>query len=325
MRPVLSAANLSTNDLITLCDLPFSANANEGKEPEKEKTRWFLVDHNVLTGSLGQQFGDRVVGMIDHHADEEKHVKLTTSEEGEGRTIKPVGSCTSLIVQAFRNAWPSTQDSPEQRAWDFEVATLALGPITVDTSNLQSKNKTTDTDIEAVKFLDELISRSSSNKDVFDRKAYFDEISKAKEDIGGLSLPGILKKDYKQWSEKEIHLGISSVVKNLDFLTEKAGSKEEFLQTIESFAKERELDLFSIMTTSHTSSKFTRELLLYARNPSGVKAAQKFEKDAGDKLGLRIWNEGSLDSGKGWRKCWVQEKTENSRKQVAPLLRGAMI
>lgn len=322
---MLSRANLSTNDLITLCDLPFSASTNEAKGLEKEKTRWFLVDHNVLTGSLGQQFGDRVAGIIDHHADEQKHVKLTTSEEGEGRTIKAVGSCTSLIIQAFRDSWPLTQDSSEQKAWDLEVATLALGPITVDTSNLQSKNKTTDTDIEAVQFLDEMISRSSPNKDRFDRKAYFDEISEAKEDIGGLSLPGILKKDYKQWSEKDIRLGISSVVKNLDFLLEKAGSKEEFLQAIESFANERELDLFSIMTTSHNSSKFTRELLLYARSPSGVKAAEKFEKDAGDKLGLRVWNEGSLESGKGWRKCWVQEKTENSRKQVAPLLREAMI
>lgn len=322
---MLSRANLSTNDLITLCDLPFSADTKEAKGLQKEETRWFLVDHNVLTGSLGKQFGDQVVGIIDHHVDEEKHVKGTTSDGGEGRTIKPVGSCTSLIVRAFRDSWPSTQDSSEQRAWDLEVATLALGPITVDTSNLQSKNKTTDTDIEAVKFLDELISRSSSGGDIFDRKAYFDEISKAKEDIGGLSLPGILKKDYKQWSEKGIQLGISSVVKNLDFLLEKAGSKDEFLQAIESFAKDRELDLFSIMTTSHTSSKFTRELLLYARNPSGVKAAEKFEKDAGDKLGLRVWNEGSLDSGKEWRKCWVQEKTENSRKQVAPLLRDAMI
>jgi exopolyphosphatase len=109
-------------------------------------------------------------------------------------------------------------------------------------------------------------------------------------------------------------------------LIKKAGNQEKCFETLQKFSEERELDICSIMTTSNLEGVFRRELLVWALNEKGVKAGKKFEHDSREKLGLKPWKEGSLDMDdqKQWRKCWWQEKIENSRKQVAPLLRTAI-
>ncbi|CAG8973745.1 hypothetical protein HYALB_00007694 [Hymenoscyphus albidus] len=334
LKPVLSHANFEVGDLLTLCDLPFSLSADQtkdtngdreegkGQDEEKEKTRWFLVDHNLLTGPLGQAFNNRIIGVIDHHVDEGQHTALALSPEGEGRVIKTVGSCASLIVQTFLDSWPSSREMSCEN-WDREVAALALGAIVVDTMDLGDKGKTTEVDCEAVGFLEGLMKGEGG----FDRKGYFEEIERAKGDVDSLSLAEIFRKDYKSWTERDVNLGISASVKNLSFLLEKGGGKEGFLGAVEEFSNVRELDLFAVMTTFQGEGGFMRELFLYARNARSVKVAERFERDARERLGLRGWKEGVLDGDgdEGWRRCWVQEKTENSRKQVAPLLREAML
>ncbi|KAL3427253.1 exopolyphosphatase [Phlyctema vagabunda] len=323
LLPVLSRANLKLTDLITLSDLPRNPSLVPGN------TKWILVDHNSLQGELGLQYSSRVVGCVDHH-DEENKVPRDTGEEP--RIVKKSGSCSSLVVEYCKEAWNALSEEvkgkSETVSWNAELAYVALAPIVIDTTNLTSKSKTTSDDIAAVNYLENFITAHTTERG-FDRDAYFDEVTKAKEDIGGLPLAGILRKDYKQWTESSMHLGVSSSVKDIQFLIEKAGGRERFLEAVRQFAQDRDLSICSIMTTSTIDGVFRRELFVAGFSENGIRAAKAFQRDYTDKLGLKTWDEGSLDlesphEQNEWRRCWWQHEVANSRKQVAPLLRTAM-
>jgi exopolyphosphatase len=304
--PVLRRANLKPSDLITLSDLP--------ARKKLSNTRWVLVDHNALQGELGREYKGRVVGCIDHH-DEEHFVPEQTGDEP--RIVEKSGSCASLVVRYCREAWDEMAGDVEG---DKELAGLAMGPIVIDTHNLTSESKTTGIDREAMVFLE---GKGWEGQ----REEFLGEIQRVKEDIGGMGLGDVLRKDYKQWTEKEgFNMGVSSVVKDMAFLIEKAGDEGTFFGVLGEFARERKLDICSIMTTSHPDGVFRRELLVWALNEKGVKAGKKFEATSRESLGLTKWKEGRLDvdGEKQWRRCWWQERVENSRKQVAPLLRTAI-
>ncbi len=266
------------------------------------------------------------MGCIDHHDEEGK---VPNDCEDEPRVVKKSGSCSSLVVEYCREAWEalaSKTSSEETRKWDAELARLALGPVLIDTSNLENEAKTTDIDREAATYLEKRITLGESEK--FEAKKYYKEIWTAERDVDGMSLYDLLRKDYKQWSEKEVNLGVSSVVKNLDFLIEKAGNEAEFFNTLKRFSEENHLSICSVMTRASTKDGgFKRELFVWGLDKQGVKAAKDFEAESGEKLGLEAWKDGILDFDEegSWRKCWVQKKIENSRKQVAPLLRSSML
>jgi exopolyphosphatase len=239
--------------------------------------------------------------------------------------VQKSGSCSSLVVEYCRDAWDALSNrsnDKEVASWDAELARLALAPILIDTTNLTNDHKVTDADVKATRYLESLIMTGSDG--VFNRDEYFERITAAKTDIAHLSMPDILRKDYKQWTEAgSIKLGISSVVKDIQFLIDKAGNKVKFLAAVKDFAQERDLSSFSIMTTSQQDGSFRRELLIWAFDERGVRAAEKFEQVSKAKLGLQQWGDGSLDfQDQGqWRHCWWQQKVENSRKQIAPMLR----
>ncbi len=330
LRPVLSLAQFKPNDLITLSDLPPPDQCASTLNPQR--TTWILVDHNALQGELGALYGGRVSGVIDHHDDENKVPKDCGEEP---RIINKSGSCTSLVVQHCKEAWDALSKksrTDEIAAWDAELAHLALAPILIDTTNLTSASKTTPADTQAVEYLEAKIRASEDHDGCYNRDEYFRQISEAKTDIGGLSLNDILRKDYKQWTESgSVNLGISSVVKDLQFLLEKAGGEGVFYESIKKFAAKRKLSIYAVMTTSTTDGKFKRELLVCALDESGARAAKAFEREAATTLGLRPCEDGKLDveswgagAEGGWMRSWVQEKIENSRKQVGPLLRKAM-
>ena len=264
------------------------------------------------------------MGSIDHHEEENK----VPEECGEEmRIVRKSGSCASLVVEYCREAWDSssqTQQMEEMKVWDAELARLAIAPVLIDTNNLISESKTTPVDIESVEFLESRIVAHEGEK--YSREVYFKEISKAKEDIINLDLHDILRKDYKQWTAAGMKLGVSSIVKDIQSLIQKVGSESAFLKTVTEFAQERELSIVSLMTTSHVRGEFTRELLVWGLDEKGVQAVKKFENDSKEALGLEKWGDESLDleDGKQWRRCWWQYKLDNSRKQVAPLLRTSI-
>lgn len=316
--PALKYAGLKPTDLITLGDL--SGLDKRRKDGNANENQFILVDHNSMTCELGKQYAGQVVGCIDHH-DEEHRVPLETGEQP--RIVRKCGSCCSLVVEYCRSAWDLLAEDGKTE-WNSELARLALAPILIDTTNLTQESKVTDADRDAVRYLEGWIHVPQGE---YSSEAYFQELTKAKEDIGSLSFHDIMRKDYKEWAENSgaFNLGVSSVVKDINWLIEKAGGEEEFLAAVKEFA-EGEMNAFAIMTTSHDGDVFKRELLVWGFTEEGVKTAKKFEESSRDKLGLVSWKDGKMDGeGKGWwRRVWRQGAVENSRKQVAPLLRASV-
>ncbi|OCK76389.1 exopolyphosphatase-like protein [Lepidopterella palustris CBS 459.81] len=347
---LLPHANIEPDHLITLDDLPELSSIRSKLRPEN--TKWILVDHNALQGTLGSIYSGRVGGVIDHHDDENKIPEDTANEP---RMIEKTGSCTSLVTEYCRGAWDSlsnsamssgashaqgdalVDDSAVCKLWDAQVAQLGLASILIDTANLKSKDKTTEHDIMAVEYLEAKIMACPQVSAGFDRSSFFKHIDTAKKDIGGLKLQDILRKDYKQWTERGQKLGISSVVKPIDFLQEKAqgeangrSTDDALFTAIRKFSGDRDLDMYALMTTSTSpEGRFQRELLVWAFTAESIAAAKKFSSVAGGELGLEDWHGSDRSSHEehmeqDWRKVWWQRSVEHSRKRVAPLLREAM-
>lgn len=370
LHPVLSRANISPDDLITLSELSFPSNAGQKAEieprPKPENSSWILVDHNALTGELKKCYVDgiqsRILGCIDHH-DDEHVVPIAGPASKEPRIIiTPVGSCASLVVEHFKDAWSNLSTSPSAESQtqeggkaehrhddDAQLAQLALAPILIDTTNLTS-SKTTDHDRHAIEFLDSLLAKSGNGP--IDHSLYFAQITEAKASIGGLSLPDILRKDYKSWpctlassssspsnddsAATTVTIGIASVVRDLAFLRDEkaAGDVERLVQAMREFAQARDLGVFAVMTTSTTAGedgkegRFRRELMVLALGEESVGkgVVERFlEKGAEKELGLTRLDLGVGENAEGLDGVWIWEQGElgMSRKQVAPLLREA--
>ena len=313
------------------------------------------MDHNKLQGELGSVYSSQVYGVIDHH-EEENAVPQDT--DPDPRTIEKCGSCTSLVVRYCKSTWDAisssslssgaghaqgdslVDDGAVSRTWDAQVAKLALSSILIDTANLTSKDKVEQVDKDAVAYLEAKIQFSPKVAKIWDRTEFYREINSAKKNIQDLALKDILRKDYKGWTENGKKLGMSSVVRPLDFLAEKAGNEnpetsrgEALDEIIERFMSQRDLSIFAIMTTSTSpEGQFRRELLLQCR-ADGADIASRFEKESTNQLGLESLpiddieeHDGATESKSGicWRKVWLQKELGKSRKQVGPLLRNAM-
>ena len=303
------------------------------------------MDHNKLQGVLGDKYSSKVHGVIDHHEEENA---VPESTDPEPRIIEKCGSCTSLVVRWCQPVWDSISssslstgaahgqgegamnDSAVTQGWDAQVAKLALASILVDTANLTASGKVEQVDRDSVDYLEAKIQLSPKDARTWKRDHYYKEIDEARRDISRLSLTEILIKDYKGWIEGGIRLGISSVVKPLEFLVQKAN--EEKLSSMENqlsqFMDDHDISVFAIMTTSTSSEgKFKRELLLQAR-PSVSSLAIRFAEEGASELQLEHISIKGIPTqdkpGQQWRNLWLQKDASKSRKQVAPLLRKAM-
>lgn len=325
--PTLVHAGINPQDLITKDDIIY-------RSEMVHESQYILVDHNSLQGGGGMNLAKcQIAGVVDHHDDEEE----IPDKRVFVRIIKPAGSCTSLVVNYLRdtlNDLPQSdfvgQADASTSLCKAEAAKLALASILIDTSNMTATDKVTEHDRRAVEFLLSLL-------EGFDQKSFYEEIKHAKEDIGGLPVRSILRKDYKQWEERGMKLGISSVVKPLSFLVDKASEedptfslkKDAFLYIAKQYIKEQELDIFSVMTAfTADDGKFHRELFVWVMYRRSLAALESFEKSANAELGLEVLPDPSLSAALGvdeWRKAWKQAEIQHSRKRVAPLLRKAMM
>lgn len=343
LNAVLHPAGLKPDDLITLSDLP-----KDDLDPQD--TRWLLVDHNVLTGELAARFSDPrlIIGCIDHHEDE--GAVPHALPPGQPRVFAKCGSCMSLVLDQCRDTWdrlsadglqqgqPDDSDSaPGSCAVDAALARVALAPILIDTTNLTSKDKTTEWDVRAAELAESKLkpqlstppgiqAEGSPPHDGYDRMAYYDELTRLKEQILGLSYRDILRKDYKRWAEGPLVLGVSTVVQGFGYLLREVGAKDELLGALRSWAGEQRLDIAAVMTVSKPGGVFTRELLVWGLNEQAVKVVRQFVGRYEGALGLERWEGGELDGEEdgGWRACWRQRDIKHSRKQVAPMLREVM-
>ena len=322
----------------------FSDSSADAHETFDACTEVVLVDHNAIsiptlsTDDVASRV--KIVGCIDHHIDE-SFVPSTASP----RIIKTgIGSCTSLVVQHLRDS--QLWQSPDDQDTLATLSRLALAPILIDTANLTAEGKVSDTDRDAVAFLESCITSSSSNTktahQVWDKESFYNEIATSKANsLDLLTLPEIFERDYKEWTEstssgEQLNIGISSVVKSLTWLIDKSKGVAEMSDAIHDFAKrsDQNLSLFGIMTTSTSADgDFQRELLITASGVTAKKALECFKAKATDELKLESWadnselnqrlkDEATSAGGSCW--MWWQRAVGKSRKQVAPLLRGAL-
>jgi exopolyphosphatase len=332
---VLDYGGLKTSDLITLDDLRSTHSSSPSFRPED--TSWILVDHNALQGQLGQVYARQVVGVIDHHDDEHK---VPENMGCEPRIVEKAGSCTSLVTNYVRDSWDkiihSNAENEENSLWNAEVAQMALCSILTDTANLTDSSKVTSHDEKAVQYLEAKIRGNVGFAKNYKRESLYEEVSKAKQDIGHLMINDILRKDYKEWEDGGKRLGISSVVKPLRFLIFKTTRPEQpssgtrcewaFANAMDSVCEQRQLDVYAIMTAFvDRQGEFQRELLVRCTKESSVAVAESFAKGAREELGLTTENTTPVPPGKSkWQKVWRQTQVQHSRKRVAPLLRDAM-
>ena len=324
LKALLKHADLEPADLITRDDL---GSLQERLSPEK--CEWTLVDHNVIQGELGNYYSSQVTGVIDHHTDEGQ-----VSKGAKPRVIGKSGSCISHVVEYCREAWDAIsrssstndaagEDEKDVSTWDAQVAKLALGPILIDTVNLKATEKVTDHDRNAVTYLESKISASTVFGQTYDREAFFNEINNAKSDIDDLSLAEILRKDYKQWTEDDLNLGISCAVRPIQYLKSKT---EDFVPALVDFAKARSVQLLAVMTAHNDSGKFERQLLLLAlEDGKPLRIAEKFVRTNVDELQLEENSDEELGASQiKWLRMWQQKNLTASRKVVAPALRESV-
>ncbi|KAI9887359.1 MAG: Exopolyphosphatase [Watsoniomyces obsoletus] len=337
---LLPNADLEPGHLITLDDLP--GEDGRGEQLRPQNTEWILVDHNVLTGALGDLYRDRVRGVIDHHEDEGV---IPTDPTVEPRIVENAGSCASLVTNYLKDSWdqlsssttsPKIEDASIRAAlgadtfngiWDTQLAQLAWAAILVDTSKLTSQHKTTDHDRKAVEYLESKIAGGAEHA----RDMFYWVINKAKKNIGHLSTADILRRDYKEWVGTDGRkLGISSVPRTLSWQVEHAGEANEataFIGALQRHAIERRLSVYAIMSASKSAQgNLQRELLVWAPDLGSEPGVRKFAEVGKEELGLVEWGEKDLaiPDGKGYFRVWWQRDVSKSRKQVAPLLRRCL-
>ncbi|OQO14031.1 hypothetical protein B0A48_00906 [Cryoendolithus antarcticus] len=335
LRPELTAllrhTYIQPEELITLDDI-------SRVSPSPETTSWTLVDHNALTGVLAQSFAPQVNAVIDHHDDEN-----VVAKTAQPRIITRSGSCSSLVVNHLRPTWDTisssssnigaalgqtsyhiTDDFAFTSTWDAQVAYLALGAILIDTQNLTSEDKVTEHDRQAVKYLEARINASPRLGKGYDRDRLFRELTEAKTNLDDLTVRDCLRKDYKEWTEGDLKLGISSVVKSVAWLEKRDGGLAIAMME---WAKERDLAVLAVMTAfTDEEGEFARDLVVMAREEgNAADAANRFMERSSGELQLRESKVGvkSEVDVSYWRQ-WTQGNVTASRKQVGPLLREAM-
>ena len=306
----------------------FSENAASVDSSRSKPAKVILVDHNVLTiPSLStDKLAPRMhfVGCIDHHVDES-----FISAEAEPRIITTgIGSCTSLVVQHLRNKdlWPNS---------DAGMSKLALAAILIDTANLKAKDKVSDTDTEAVTFLESCIPADQH----WDQDAFYNTIAESKANsLELLTMYEILERDYKDWMEittdgTQLKIGIATVVNPISWLISKSDGPSNLVKQLVTFSlnTEHKLSLLGIMTAS-TSGKgqFHRELIVVAFTEQAMKTLDAFKSTGKRAFKLEPWQDSpelskSMDEQLGQIGAqgyvWRQLDVGKSRKQVAPFLR----
>jgi len=240
--------NISLEDLLFLDDgIPLEVLLRE------DKLRIQLVDHNSLNPR--QKFLSSVIeGIVDHHKDEEVLYPLMTDKS---KLIATVGSASTLIAEKFflNN---NLHISPE-------LALLLLAPILVDTSNLQSIEKTTSRDVLAVETLKSLAAEILPSN-------FYEKLFTAKHDVSGLTLDMLLRKDFKEYLDGTLLYGISS------FPTMVTWSEEDIpliRPIIEEYAKHRKLSLLFVMMTEMEGLIPRRRILVYSPSCNILKAFHK--------------------------------------------------
>ncbi|KAF9161862.1 Exopolyphosphatase [Actinomortierella ambigua] len=284
------------------------------KKIPADRMSLFLVDHNLLSGSLSQWNNVAVSGVIDHHDDEGLY---TTANP---RRIEVTGSCTSLIAETFMKELQTKVDSEDCKS----IARLMMGPILVDTGNLNPAiNKAKPLDIA---MHDSLLPLTGwSNTDF-----YYKAISDARHDTSKLSCYDLLRKDYKEWtvtrpSGDSVKVGISSVPGLVQKYIAR-DSKQAIRDAIQRWSNNRSLDLYIALWQDDLGAAnggYQREFLMepYTTGFDSLREAL----EASDMKLERLTDLDTDDFVASGGRVYRQHNTTWSRKLIWPLVEKLLV
>jgi len=296
---------------------------------------------------------ERVIGVIDHHADESLHLSA------KPRLIELVGSCSSLVTTHFLSSFSSTwsPNSNSTKSIDRGLADLLIAALLIDTrlKPLSEGGKATPTDLSSLSLLlphssfSQSVSPSSSEISTLSQETLDSltsrskHLGKLKEDVSWMNGRDLLRRDYKEYLDfPSLPYGLATVPLGLKIWLEKFDEGQEVegvLGDLKSYMKERQLKLLGVLTSyTHIKKKtgevgkHRRELFVISRDPRLNEKGGMFDLlEEDETLELGEWKEaknfGGVNEGERegesekWR-VWQQGNTRATRKQVAPILRG---
>ncbi len=257
--------------------------------------RLHLVDHNRLSAAQGALAG-QVVEVLDHHRDDGLY-----RDASPRRIVFPLGSCCTLVAQhALLH---------QAALVDRTVATLLLGPILVDTGNLDPElGKTEPLDAEMAAALAPLAGLG----DRAARDGFFAGLNNAKFDVSQLSIGDLLRKDYKEFIVGSRRVGMCAVLRELSDMP-----AEELQRAADEWMARQKLDVLVVMTAyfEGPDKRFARQNWFVGGDERlADSVAAHLEGEASLKLQrLRL---GAAVRGR----AFTQGDVRPSRKQIAPLV-----
>ncbi|QLL32471.1 hypothetical protein HG536_0C06400 [Torulaspora globosa] len=263
-----------------------------------------LVDHNQLEPGA-KDYVDQVVGVIDHHKDAGLYPEV------EPRIIRTAGSCSSLVI----NYWRKKVNDPSVIK---DAALLCLGAGIIDTSNFT--HRVEDPDLQAFQFYRALFPE-------IDTDSLYKQIRYDKDDLDGMSIAEILKKDYKEFDfraldGKHLKVGIASAVKPLSWFYQTFNGESTFQQECYEVQKQKNVDVFIVMTAWMNGSQFERELVILSPLQE---TCQAILAGISRKLDLEEKTLTSFSAKSPMAfKAFQQRNISASRKQVAPYVKDAI-
>ncbi|CDO92184.1 unnamed protein product [Kluyveromyces dobzhanskii CBS 2104] len=260
-----------------------------------------LVDHNDIP-AISENLFTNIVGIVDHHKDAGLHSKTIDKFSGP-RIVETAGSCSSLVF----NYWFKTlNDSVKNREAIKEVVPLLLGALLIDTDNM--KNKVEPIDKEVFGEYKNLLATS------VDIDSFYQKLREAKDDIDGLDLHDILRKDYKEFIfGTNTRCGIASIVKSIQWIESEFG-KSDIEEHCSKFIEENNLDLLVLMTSFTNDGVFAKQIAFQTNSDQKPDLLKALIDCLSPKLNLEKIDPLSTECFK----CYDQKNIKASRKQVAP-------
>ncbi|KAF8323878.1 DHH phosphoesterase [Clavulina sp. PMI_390] len=246
--------NVGLDDLLCIDDIHAA--------PSALSSSFALVDHNSLL-PLWNRPDVKVTGVIDHHEDEGKHL------DADPRNVTvPIGSCASLVADTFKESFLSgDQDTMPP----VDLANLLLSAIYIDTGGLKPKGKGETLDRSVASFLEQFAGHSSLQdppEGPSFRGATAGDLSKKKHNVSHLSSRDLLRRDYKEYTftTKDgvpLQVGLSTVpLGTKPWLAKEADSTLGYRLALEAWAKERKLDVASVLTSFKSEKGHKRREVL---------------------------------------------------------------
>ena len=263
-----------------------------------------IVDHNELPKPTKQLITD-VIGIIDHHADKQLYPNANP------RIITVTGSCSSLVT----NFWSKNLESNKYHEALNDCAPLLISAGLLDTANM--KYKVENPDVEAFKHYGDL------NIPLFTQfDSAFRELRSAKDNIDGLTVKQLIRKDYKEYDlipksleSKKLNFGVTSIVEPVEELFKRFNSKDNFFNSCYKYREEYDLDCLVLLTSWNDpkEGRFRRELIIIPKD--GLYDTVENLCNNAPKLELKV-----LDKESQKFVVYEQFDLSSSRKRIMPYL-----